>query len=155
MNTLLRFYAGVGTDNVGRTLEQVLAWKDETLEYTHDYIQWLFPNRQASQFNLNAPLLTDDDVKHFRKSPELIENIRRAHARMCKFYKIAVGPPFWWDDLRYSHNWLRMTRIMLCLCEVGLMKEADEFHSAISQASLPDTRTRSFWFAAAGKPTDP
>jgi hypothetical protein len=151
VSALINFYAGVGTDHAGRKLDQILAWNDGDLEHVHDYIQWLFPNRQASAFNSHAPLLTDDDVKHFRKVPFLIGEVTRAFERMCKFYKISIGPPYWWDDLRYAHNWLRMTRIMLCLREFGLNQKADDFYERITQAQLPDGRTRHYWKDAVGR----
>jgi hypothetical protein len=151
VSALISFYAGVGTDHAGRKLDDILAWNDGDLEHVHDYIQWLFPNRQRSQFNSSAPLLTDDDVKHFRKAPDLLGGFYRAYERMCKFYKIAIGPPYWWDDLRYAHNWLRMTRIMLSLREFGMDEELSRFHEAISKAQLPDQRTRAYWADAAGK----
>jgi Opioid growth factor receptor (OGFr) conserved region len=152
---LVDFYSGAGTDHAGRTLIQVLAFDADALEYTHDYIQWLFPNRDASRFNNLAPLLTDGDVEQFKKSPFLMARLKQSLELMRKFYKIDIGVPYWWDDHRYSHNWLRMTRILHCLREFGLHEQAESFHSAIDKSKLPDARTRSFWFTAAGKPTSP
>jgi len=155
MRALVEFYAGRGKDHAGRTLDEILAWKDDNLEYTHDYIQWLFPNREPSQFNSQAPVLTDEDIQEFRQTPFLIGEVVRSYERICQFYKIAIGPPYWWDDLRYAHNWLRMTRIILCMREFGLTQKADAFHEAVTKAMRPDNRTRAFWFKAAGKSVHP
>ena len=48
---LVKFYRGSGTDHAGRTLDEILTWDDAALESVHDYIQWLFPNPDASRAN--------------------------------------------------------------------------------------------------------
>ena len=41
---LILFYLGLSPDAQGRKIEDIWQWKHDRLEYTHDYIQWLFPN---------------------------------------------------------------------------------------------------------------
>ena len=160
MSALVDFYSGAGKDHAGRKIDEIWAWSDENLEGVHDYIQWLFPNRASSAFNPNAPILTDEDALLLRERPFLQARVLRSFQRMCTFYHIdpyanifgiKAGPPYWWDDLRFSHNWLRMTRILLCLNECGLESNAIMFQQAISRASLPDSRTRGFWLNAMKK----
>jgi hypothetical protein len=52
---LLRFYTG-GRDSEGRTLDEILSWDDQELEFCHDYIQWLFPNDVPSGVNSDERL---------------------------------------------------------------------------------------------------
>jgi hypothetical protein len=163
VSAIVDFYSGMAKDHAGRKIEEIWMWNDEQLEDVHDYIQWLFPNREPSAFNPHAPLLTDDDVKAFRESSFLHARLLRSFERMCAFYCIGVapcayygvkeGPPYWWDSPRFAHNWLRMTRIMLCTGELGLPDNTAMFHEAVNKASLPDNRTRDFWSKAAGKTT--
>ena len=70
-SALVKFHAGVGTDDQGRTRNQILAFGDRQLEEVHDYIQWLFPLPEPSRFNPDAPLLTPEDVMRFRREPKL------------------------------------------------------------------------------------
>ncbi|MGH9411741.1 MAG: opioid growth factor receptor-related protein, partial [Vicinamibacterales bacterium] len=49
-SVVVDLYSG-GSDDEGRTLQQILAWDDDRLERAHDYIQWLFPTRQPSGVN--------------------------------------------------------------------------------------------------------
>lgn len=59
VDTFLDFYLGTGTDHRGRTLWQIVQKSDAWIEETHDYIQWLFPLSEPSQFNPHAPILTE------------------------------------------------------------------------------------------------
>jgi hypothetical protein len=86
VDPLLAFYSGNGRDSEGRTLEEILGWTDERLEYCHDYIQWLFPTDQPSAFNSDAPLVTSAGRATFKKSQRLRDNLLRAFDRMLAFY---------------------------------------------------------------------
>jgi hypothetical protein len=55
MSQLTEFYQGTGLDTEGRTLAQIWAFSDEAMEDDHDFIQWLFPLREPSRFNPDAP----------------------------------------------------------------------------------------------------
>ena len=54
---IVAFYEGRGADDCGRTLEDIMKFDFHTLEYTHDYIQWLFPTDTRSRFQPDAPLV--------------------------------------------------------------------------------------------------
>lgn len=56
---ILSFYQGKSPDSEGRMLENIWSWDYQELEYTHDYIHWLFPLKESSRFNPNAPLLNN------------------------------------------------------------------------------------------------
>ncbi len=78
MSRLTEFYRGNDSDIEKRTLAALWAYPDEELESTHDFIQWMFPLREPSGFNVNAPLLTDADITEFRSDPKLRENLLRS-----------------------------------------------------------------------------
>ena len=134
-DAIVEFYSG-GLDREGRTLDAILAWNDDRLEAVHDFIQWVFPSRQASLVNPLAPLVTDDTVRAFDRDPALRDRLRQAFQRMLRFYGLG------WRDSRVeiddrafsarsrvwltpgNHNHLRLTRIMDCLSTLGLRTEA-------------------------------
>jgi hypothetical protein len=67
---IFAFYQG-RPDSSGRTLEDIWLWDYQKLEYTHDYIQWLFPLKEKSRFNRNAPILNDEVIQAFRTDEQL------------------------------------------------------------------------------------
>jgi hypothetical protein len=157
VSQLIDFYSGAGADHRGRRLDEILAWDDERLEQTHDYIQWLFPLAAASRFNPHAPLLTDPDRAEFQKRPELRANVLRAMRRMLGFYgfsmdecsassmaeersggasanpmiQFAGGGRHWLSP--GDHNYLRITRILTSLRLLGLPAYADAFFTALEK----------------------
>jgi hypothetical protein len=133
MSQLIEFYRGTGTDNTGRSLAQILDYDDDDMESSHDFIQWLFPLREASQFNRHAPLLSDADIATFRADANLRANLLRSLDRFLTFLglerksdRIEPGPGC---DARSevlktpNHNWLRITRVLHCLRLLGLEQE--------------------------------
>ena len=168
---LLGFYRGTSTDTRGRRLDEILAWDDERLEAVHDFIQWLFPLEEPSQFNLAAPLLTPADIREFRADPTLRQNLLRSAARMLAFYgfnvtegdgHFAVKPSQQFgarQDVVYggfNHNHLRITRILKSLTLLGLGDVAHKFLAAIQASdenkTLPD-ESLWYWNDAVGSPS--
>ena len=62
LGPLVRFYLGTEPDSSGRFIGDIRKWNHERLERTHDYIQWLFPTRNRSQFNSSAPTLDEEQI---------------------------------------------------------------------------------------------
>jgi hypothetical protein len=135
MSAILRYYGSNSPDDRGRTLAETQAMDASRMEYYHDFIQWLFPLRQASQYNAGAPVLTDADVHEFLTRPDLRENLRRSFDAFLRF----LGLEFHDGAVRESgpvrpkvfeipnHNWLRITRVLLCLKTLGLDDECRAF----------------------------
>src|SRR5258708_250993 len=101
MSQITGFYRGTGTDHNGRTLADIWAYSDAELESIHDFIQWLFPLREPSQFNPEAPLLSDSDIAEFRADPKLRENLLRSFEVFLAFLglrfengRVAEAPDF-------------------------------------------------------------
>jgi hypothetical protein len=137
---IVRFYSG-GTDGSGRTLREILAWDDGTLEEAHDYIQWVFPTEQPSGVNPSAPLVKGETIRAFRADPDLRKTMLDAFTRMLAFYGLrrvtddAGAARVSIDESRFqqraqtwlrpqNHNHLRLTRIMKSLSALGLRGEA-------------------------------
>jgi hypothetical protein len=158
---LIRFYdpAIKGADEQGRTLEDILAWNDATLERTHDYIQILFPLPEPSGVNDNAPLVTLEVRQAFKNRPELRESLIDAFKRMLAFYGLEYSKVQDTDDSRdynpdtvsthaitdgpnweaakdrwvvhKNHNHLRITRIIRSLRVLGCKEQAQALYCFI------------------------
>jgi hypothetical protein len=132
---IVAFYRG-GHDAAGRTVEQILAWDDDQLEMVHDYIQWLFPLRQASGVNPLAPLVRGETVDAFARDAALRHRLASALDRMLAFYglrrraqRIDIDPDRFPSRSQVwlhagNHNHLRLTRIMQSLATLGLREDA-------------------------------
>jgi hypothetical protein len=136
MSKVLAFYRGEATDAAGRRLTDLWGWNDQALEEVHDFIQWLFPLPEPSQFNYRAPLLTEEDIAAFRVEERLRANLHQSFCRLLKFLglsrgedgKVVEGPNFAarapevWAS--WNHNWLRITRILRSLRLLELEAES-------------------------------
>lgn len=111
---IIDFYLQQGTDHQGRSLNDILAFNDKQLEKTHDYIQWLFPLKEASFFNEHAPILDDETILEFQCNEQLRNNVIIAWVKMMNFYLNNS-----WISSE-NHNYLRITRILtfLSLCKL-------------------------------------
>lgn len=152
MSKLTDFYSGNGTDSEGRMLEEILQWGDDRLEFAHDYIQWLFPLREPSNFNPDAPILTDEDIALWQANPVLSENMLRAFRVYLHFLGLeydelfTVKPAEWFADRRViwrypNHNWLRITRVISSLKAIGtpsLVIAADAFFECLTRLHKED-----------------
>ncbi|MDQ6678363.1 MAG: opioid growth factor receptor-related protein [Acidobacteriota bacterium] len=169
---LTGFYRGEVADVRGRYLREMQGWPDELLETRHDFIQWMFPLREASGFNPHAPLLDARIIAEFRTDARIQENLRMSFARMLDFYgfwidaELRVGPSaeFGAKTAEWlstgNHNYLRITRILKSLRLLGLEREAQSFFRALEQLYEEESRmarprigerTFRFWTDAVGQ----
>ncbi len=130
---LFNFYKGAGTDNVGRVFDDIVAMSDAALDASHDWVQWVFPTDEPSNFNEAAPLLTDEDVASIRTHPQACVNYERAIYRFLLYLGLdqkplivgAIGPgenfpdrqPVVWHE--FNHNYLRVTRFLRSMVLMG------------------------------------
>ncbi len=140
---LVSFYRNLAPDDRGRMLDGILARDDDWLEYTHDYIQWLFPLVAPSGANPAAPVLDEGQIAVFQDDAALQATLLQAFDRMLAFYGLArqggaiVKGENWsgrksnWFT-RPTHNNLRITRILTSLRLLGLEPEARALYQALS-----------------------
>jgi len=69
---LVMFYLGSHPDHRGWLLSEILDQDDLWLEATHDFIQWLFPNREPSRVNAHAPILTSGVIAAFLEASAVV-----------------------------------------------------------------------------------
>jgi hypothetical protein len=129
-NALIDFYSGRSPDFRGRMIDDIWAMSFDDLEYTHDFIQWLFPLRERSAVQPNVPVLDDATIAEF-DSAEMRDRLRRSAEVMAAFYGFvidgtrvdlapnAVERQANWLT-RGNHNFLRLTRIMKSLATLAL-----------------------------------
>lgn len=144
MSQIVDFYRGKGKDTEGRTLKQgwLLFEIPGQAEMCHDVVQWFYPLTEPSDFNPDAPLLTEDDIRIFKTNATIRTNLLHSVRLMLHFWGMAVNTDNpeatirftqhfldkekGWDAIfgSFNHNHLRMTRILLCLTLVGQQKLA-------------------------------
>ena len=147
-SAIVAFYRG-GRDDRGRTLAEILNWDTDRLEHTHDFIQWLFPLRDRSMANPDAPVLSDGDVAEFRRDPALRQRMLDALAVMRAFYRFDAAAPRQWLHPG-NHNYLRLTRMLRSLRTVGLEEAARSLFDDLAavyrtHAAVIGARTYDYW----------
>ena len=110
MSPIVAYLSGEGADSAGREVFEVLAFDDPAIEQVHDFIQWMFPLRERSGAQPNAPVLTDEDVEAIRESMAAQAALAAATDRMAIFY---YRNGHWLTAT--DHNHLRITRIIKSL----------------------------------------
>jgi hypothetical protein len=127
---LISFYELGAPDNHRRWLDDIQRANNEWLEGCHSYIQWLFPNREPSPYNPEAPTLDDETIEVFRSRNDLKLEVKRSLETMIEFYQLDVDAPWW--VTKKNHNYLRITRILNTLREFQMFEEACDFFDKLS-----------------------
>jgi len=162
----VRFYSHEQPDYLGRWLRDIWQWGNDRLEAIHDFIQVLFPNREQSRVNAKAPLLDQATVAAFLKDVSLRKNLATSLDLMLRFYGLEYdenpGKVVRRDDYSerarnwihpYNHSYLRITRILKCLTELGLAERARAFVDCLEaiyaeQAMHIGLETLGYWRSA-------
>jgi hypothetical protein len=128
-------------------------WTDYDLEARHDFIQWLFPSRERSKYNKKAPVLTEKDIRQFKMNPTLKSKVINATVRMLYFYGYEIDIGTWnvrrvksllqkergkTIGLYSSHNYARITRIMIFLNEIEMSFLSQIFFLAMCESMRSD-----------------
>lgn len=163
-HALIDFFYFGGTDDKGRTLDFILNQSDDWMESTHDYIQWLFPLRERSGANPNAPLFDNELLGAFHLYSAGPVQMIRAFDRMLKFYGLQRDDLFiskasnWNERKRYwyvepTHNDLRISRIIKSMSISRLVEYSelllDTLHTLAGKSDCGFSREAiEFWDAA-------
>lgn len=174
---IVRFYDPhlKAPDAQGRKLSDILSWSDSRLEFSHDYIQTLFPLPERSPIDPSAPIIDHATFTAFRSRPEVRFRLRLALERICQFYGFRFHGIVEDDSFsierqgsgrfeararnwvsRFNHNHLRITRIIRCLRVLGLDEEAKAFFDAVEkvhgETGRIGDRSLMFWTRAMERP---
>jgi len=158
---IVDFYSGKATDTSGRSLREIHAWDYDKLETVHDYIQWLFPLPEPSQYNLCAPVLNAEQIAKFHTDTELCAQLLASFDKMLGFYGFErnnmsiVRSNLWEERSRNwlrpgNHNHLRLTRILKSLSILGLKDHAHALFEALNtvfseNSNVISAATMGYW----------
>lgn len=106
----------------------------DMLENHHAYIQWLFPTSEVPERNRHAQKLYDYEAKAIHEDREAFARFLKSYKMMLHFYGLQLADPNTGEiqtmqdgwQVRFhnleqnTHNFLRITRILTCLGEMGL-----------------------------------
>lgn len=137
---LIRFFRNEQSDTEGRMLEDILQFAPIKIECCHDFIQWIFPTKEKSAVNENAPTI-DDTFAHrllqdekascnFCKSCRLYLNyigFRCDEGKLCK-----APNPYMFYQLP-THNLLRITRMLNSLNQTGHSSCSKQLYSLLEE----------------------
>jgi len=129
------FYSGqIASVPDGEHVDNVHAnWWGNTdkLEMHHGYIQWLFPIKEHGMNHLSKPLQSHE-IDKIKADPECIKRFILSYEMMLHFYGCRITDPTtgelerhegwkdqYWNLNTHTHNFLRITRILKCLGELG------------------------------------
>ncbi|KAL4224915.1 Opioid growth factor receptor-like protein 1 [Mactra antiquata] len=114
------------------------------LEKNHNYIQWLFPISESSSVNREAVPLRAHEAKHIYADLESRSRFINSYKLMLDFFGFRVTDLQTgkierkenWSDrfynlLRMTHNYARITRILKSLGELGLGQYQSPFVMAL------------------------
>ena len=170
ISSVVDFYRLTGRDHRDRSLREIQDFDFYELEYTHDYIQWLFPLPEPSGANLAAPLLSPADIAAFQADSTLRAELARSFEAMLSFFGLEMAPARGKRDLRIvkadhfedssgvwlspgNHNFLRITRILRSLTLLGCEVHASAFLDCLEEIYAENTRligptTMQYWCRA-------
>ena len=142
---LVAFLEGAGTDSCSRRLVDIWQFDDDEIEYTHDFIQWMFPLKEASGSNVSAPTLLASEVEVIRSSAECQQNLKTSASWILAFFKRT-------DEVAQftNHNHLRVTRIIKSLRLLHSDQIADQLKQGVlaminDRAARINPVTVEFW----------
>ena len=142
---IIKFYRGERNKN-NVTLEEVWDFSDKELEHIHNYIQFLFPIVEPDYWNRDTPKLSEEDIKEFKNDKVLRRNLVQSFIVILGFWgfdvnvdsgDIIISKSEDYEHKRknwqtyMNHNFLRITRVIHCLNDLGFYKLADKFHQCI------------------------
>ncbi len=132
-----KFYQNEGLDDEKRTLLQIQNMNFNEKESRHNYIQWLFPTDQTSNYNRKGPVFTVAQFKIFSQNPLIKKNVQLSFLKMLEFYgleyqekTLTVQKGLNFENraknwlAKPNHNFLRLSRILRSLNLFDLTDEA-------------------------------
>ena len=130
MNELINFFENTDTKNrVGFSINDYLSWDNITLENKHDFIQWIFPLNEMSNYNAMCPVLDNETIKYFNGSSELTKIHKTCGDKFVSFLQLDQSElPFWWT--LNNHNLLRISRMIKSLNLLGNPELADKVYKS-------------------------
>ena len=145
---VFHFLEGAIPDGRVRTLSMIMAFDDQTIESTHDFIQWIFPLNEPSRSHPGAPVLDLFEIEEIKNSDVALENLMQS----ADWYFGFLQRHDHWIR-QYDHNHLRISRAIKSLRLLVSDEVADRYKAAIldflgGNISAISERSREHWLNA-------
>lgn len=131
------FLEGLETDDKGRMFDDILRWSNIHLEFSHNYIQRIFPTDEPSKYDRTLKPVTNDDVLSIIQSKRAKSNIGIAYLKLLSLWKLDGENykntkiyRYWNKD--NNHNHLRITRMLKCFRLIQMNDELKDFSNRLS-----------------------
>lgn len=151
-----------GSKPHGHSLADILDFNRGAFDTHHDFVQWLFPNREASPVNPLAPVLTDFHIRAYGAIPELRDGVDQASGKFLSFLGLrevatgieqtddfAQGARYWLRPMDHNHR--RISRYLSFHCELGRKDRAvallGYLEGALAGAGLSKIDALPYWRA--------
>ena len=147
-------------------IDDILNFKESEVERHHNFIQFLFPTYQRSNYCSYAPLINAEIVQAFLTDSSLRAKQQEALALMVDHYglkldlhtgKVSINPSTFAAKqhnffINGSHNLLRITRIFSSLTSLGQPELAVELYNCLKELSegpIPKLKKTldQYWFS--------
>ena len=116
-------------DFKNRFLKDIWNFSDEDIEYTHDFIQLLFPlNEKSSAISNGIYLDSNEAILSIKANKLATENI----VKSSKWFLSFLARNSHWKR-KHDHNYLRITRIIKSLRLLVSDQEANKFYELFMQ----------------------
>ena len=116
-------------DFKNRFLKDIWNFSDEDIEYTHDFIQLLFPlNEKSSAISNEIYLDSNEAILSIKANKLATENI----VKSSKWFLSFLARNSHWKR-KHDHNYLRITRIIKSLRLLVSDQEANKFYESFMQ----------------------
>lgn len=141
---VLGYLTGESSDHRGRVFGLVLAQDNEWWTDKQDFIQWVFPSTEPSEFHGFSPVLTAQELALLGQNEKARAGLLAGYARLLDTLGLAkrgdgtiFEPPSELDVFRPA--WLRrpdqfdyrITRMLATLTGAGMHREVDQFMTFI------------------------
>ena len=123
---VFHFLEGAIPDGRGRTLSMIMAFDDQTIESTHDFIQWIFPLDEPSRSHPGAPVLDLFEIEEIKSSEVAQANLMQS----ADWYFGFLQRHDHWIR-QYDHNHLRITRVIKSLRLLVSDEVADRYKATL------------------------
>lgn len=170
------FLLGKKKNPMGYEINWLRMMNEEQKEKTHDYIQWMFPLQERSQYCMYSPVLSKEVIEKLKENEAVKSSMLLSFYSMLSFWgfsyvdlstmpyealrkeKIVILPDNSnssfgkWISKR-NHNYKRITRVLKSLRLFGLEEYADAFESALEcvfayYSELIGEETMQYWKSA-------
>lgn len=124
---LLRFFKGEEDERIRHTLSRITEFSDAEMEMYHNFIQWIFPTMEQSEYHPSAPTIDGKFAHALHQDACALAGYCKGCRRYLRYMgleckgdgdicRIPNTPPFWQLS---GHNYLRITRVLNSLRQTG------------------------------------